>query len=179
MAAKKDDKQQPTPDSGNVDQIREILFGGHLRAFDERFELVESRLAKETDALRKTTEKRIRELEQLAAEIREEAGDNLAAEGNNRELALNKFELALGQSRADTDSRIAALEERLTAELKQVSADMKALQKDLSTAIAKADREQTKAADKLSADKVARRDLAALLRDLAENLHPDTRSRGK
>jgi len=94
MAGKKENSDKAGPD-GNVDQIREILFGGHLRAFDERFELVESRLAKETDALRKATDKKFQDLERLAAEIRDDAGDRLGAETNNRELALNKFELAL------------------------------------------------------------------------------------
>ena len=179
MAEKKDDKQQANPESGNVDQIREILFGGHLRAFDERFELVEARLAKETDALRKATDKRIRELEGLAAEIREEAGDRLEAEGNSRELALNKFELALGQSRAETDSGIAAMEERIATELAEVRNGVAALRKELSAALAKADREQKKAAERLDADKVARRDLAELLRDLAKNLYPEKSSRAK
>ena len=46
MPSKKDEIESGNPEAGNVDQIREILFGGHLRAFDERFELVESRLGK-------------------------------------------------------------------------------------------------------------------------------------
>ena len=109
MATKKDNTGTPGAE-GNVDQIREILFGGHLRAFDERFELVESRLAKETDALRKATEKKIEDLARLAGEIREEAGDLLATETNNRDLALNKFELAMGAFRADAENQMAAIE---------------------------------------------------------------------
>ncbi|MFT5140336.1 MAG: HPt (histidine-containing phosphotransfer) domain-containing protein [Lysobacterales bacterium] len=51
MSTKQKDTDQLDPASGNVEQIREILFGGHIRAFDERFDLVEAHLAKERDSL--------------------------------------------------------------------------------------------------------------------------------
>jgi len=178
MAAKKENTDQPGPD-GNVDQIREILFGGHLRAFDERFELVESRLAKEAEALRKTTDKKFQDIERLAAEIREDAGDRLGAETNNRELALNKFELALGQFRADAENQMAAMESRFTEELSQVRTEIKAMHKELSTALSKSDGTQTRAVEKLSLDSVARRDLSDLFRGLAQSLQPEKNSRGK
>lgn len=174
-----DQDQDQTNSGGNVDQIREILFGGHLRAFDERFELVESRLAKETDALRKATEKKIQELERLAAEVREEAGDRLGAETNIRELALNKFELAMGQSRADSENQMAAMADRFTEDLKGLRAEMKAMHKELSAALTQADREQKKGFGDLGQDKVARRDLAGLLQNLAQSLLPDETKRGK
>ena len=179
MATEKETTDQLDAESGNVDQIREILFGGHLRAFDERFELVESRLAKETEALRKATDKRIQDLERLAAEIREEAGDRLGAETNSRELALNKFELAMGQSRADAESQMAAMEDRFAEQIKQVRAELKAMHKDLSTALARADREQAKAAENLDQGKVARKDLAELFRGLAQTLQPEKTGRRK
>ena len=179
MATKKQTKDETNSEGGNVDQIREILFGGHLRAFDERFELVESRLAKETEALRKATDKRIQDLERLAAEIREEASDRLGAETNSRELALNKFELALGQSRADAENQMAAMEDRFAEEIKQVRAELKAMHKELSAALAKADRHQEKITESLDQGKVARKDLAELFRGLAQTLQPETTGRRK
>ena len=35
------------PEAGNVDKIREILFGGQMRAYDKRFSRLEERLTKE------------------------------------------------------------------------------------------------------------------------------------
>jgi hypothetical protein len=178
MASKPKEKNQI--DSGdNVDQIREILFGGHLRAFDERFELVESRLARETEVLRKSTDKKVQELERLATEIREEASDHLGAEANNRDLALNKFELAMGQSRVDAENQMAAMEDRFAAELKQLRDEMKVIHKELSNALAQTDRDQKKGLDHLDQAKVARKDLAGLLTDLAQSLQPEEKSRGK
>ncbi|MBT8064861.1 MAG: hypothetical protein KJN94_07560 [Gammaproteobacteria bacterium] len=178
MAAKKDNSDQPGAE-GNVDQIREILFGGHMRAFDQRFELVESRLAKETDALRKATDKKLEDLQRLAAEIREEAADQLSTETNNRDLALNKFELAMGSFRAESESQMAAMESRFSDEFKAVRAELKAMHKELSASLAKADRQQNQVAEKLGDTKVARQDLAKLLRGVAESIHPEKTGRGK
>lgn len=179
MAAKKETTEQPAAEAGNVDQIREILFGGHLRAFDERFALVETRLAKETEALRKATEKRMQELERLAAEVRDEASDRLGAEANSRELALNKFELALGQSQADAEAQMSAMEDRFSERIKELRAELKALHKELAASLNKADREQKKEAQKLGEDKAERRELADLFRSIAQSLHPEKNKRAK
>jgi ABC-type phosphate transport system auxiliary subunit len=178
MASKKDNANQSATE-GNVGQIREILFGDHMRAFDQRFELVESRLAKETETLRKSTEKKIGDLERLADEIRDVAADQLAAETNNRDLALNKFELAMGSLRAEAESQMATIENRFAEEFKQMRSELNAMHKELSTALAKADRQQGQAADKLEEAKVARQDLAKLFRGLAESIHPEKTGRGK
>lgn len=173
MPTKKQNTDKPEVDSGNVDQIREILFGGHLRAFDERFELVESRLAKETEALRKATDKRIQDLERLATEIREEASDRLDGETNSRDLAINKIELVLAQSRADSENQMAMMQDRFADDIKAVRAELKALHKELSAALTKANSQQDKAAAGLEDSKVARKDLADLFRGLAQTLQPE------
>ncbi len=179
MSAEKENKEQLDPESGNVDQIREILFGGHIRAFDERFELVEARLAKESEALRKATEKKTTDIERLLTDYREEASDRLGAESNNLGLELNKLELALGQSRADADAQAASMEGRLVAELKQLRVDMQAMHKELAAALAKAEGQQQKDSEKLGADKLERRDLAAIFSTLAQKLQPEKNSRSK
>ena len=179
MSTKEKDTDQLDPSSGNVDQIREILFGGHIRAFDERFDLVESRLAKESDALRKAIEKRVLELERLLGDYREEAGDKLDAETSNRDLAMNTIELALAQARVDADNKMAAMEDRFAAELKQINADIKSMHKELTTALTKADRAQGRRSDKLEEDKVARKDLSGLFAGLANSLQPGKASRSK
>ena len=179
MSTKQKDTEQLDPGGGNVEQIREILFGGHIRAFDERFDLVEARLAKESEALRKAIEKRVLELERLLGEYREEANDQLGAEASNRDLAVNKIELAMAQARVDAENRMAALEDRFAEELKQVRADIKAMHKELSAALAKADRAQVRRADTLEQDKVGRKDLSGLFTELANSLQPGKAGRRK
>ena len=179
MSTKQKDTDQLDPGSGNVEQIREILFGGHIRAFDERFDLVEARLAKESEALRKAIEKRVLELERLLGDYRDEAGDLLGAETSNRDLAMNKIELALAQARADAENQMAAMEDRFSGDLKQVRSDIKSMHGELAAALTKADKVQEKRAAKLDEDKVARNELSGLLTDLAKSLGPGKANRGK
>ena len=173
----KDSEQMEVGD--NVEQIREILFGGHIRAFDERFGLVEDRLSKESRSLRKAIEKRVEDLERLLSDFREEATDQLGTEASNRDLALNKLELALSQARVDAENQMALMEDRFAAELKEIRADLKAMHKELSSALTKADRAQVRRVDKLDADKVTRKDLSTLFTELAKNINPVKPGRGK
>ena len=172
MSTKQKDTDQLDPTGGNVEQIREILFGGHIRAFDERFDLVETHLAKESNALRKAIEKRVLELERLLGEYREEASDQLNSETSNRDLALNKVELALASARMDAENQMTEIQDRFTAEIKAVRAELKVAQKELTATHARADKAQERRADKLDNDKVTRKDLSGFFNDIAQKLQP-------
>ncbi len=50
-------------EAGNVDKIREILFGGNMRDYDKRFSRLEERLAKESSDLRSETKRLFDSLE--------------------------------------------------------------------------------------------------------------------
>jgi F0F1-type ATP synthase membrane subunit b/b' len=167
------------PTSGNVEQIREILFGGHIRAFDERFDLVESRLAKESATLQKALERRVRELEQKLEEFRDQASDQLGAESNSKDLALNKIELALASARMDAENQMAQLQDNFNTEIKAVRSELKAAHKELSTALSRAEKTQDKRADKLEADKVARSDLSKFFTEIAQKIKPGPARKGK
>ena len=73
---------------GNVDKIRDILFGTQMRDYDGRFSRFEERLLKETSDLREDTKRRIATLEgfvkaetqALADQIKAEQGERLEAE---------------------------------------------------------------------------------------------------
>lgn len=178
MSTNKKTEEKLDPTGGNVEQIREILFGGHIRAFDERFDLVEARLAKESDTLRKVLEKRVSELERVVAEHRDEGSDQLSAEVSNRDLALNKIELALASARMDAENQMAQLQDNHAAEMKAVRAELSAARKELSSALNRADKAQDKRADKLNADKVNRKELSKLFNDIADKIQPATAKKG-
>ena len=74
---------------------------------------------------------------------------------------------------------MATMENRFAEEIKQVRSELKAMHKELSAALAKADRQQGQAAEKLQEAKVARQDLAKLFRGLADSIHPEKTGRGK
>jgi len=167
------------PAGDNVEQIREILFGGHIRAFDERFDLVESRLAKENATLKKTLEKRLAELERMLGEYREEASDQLGAETSNRDLALNKIELALASARMDAENQMAQLQDKLDAEIGALRSELSAAQKELSTALSRTEKAQDRRSNKLDEAKVDRKELSKFFSDIAQKIQPAKAKQGK
>lgn len=72
---------------GNVDKIRDILFGSQMREYESRFARLEETLLKESSELRESTRKRIdtleayfrKELESLTARLRTERDERVAA----------------------------------------------------------------------------------------------------
>ena len=70
--------------AGNVDKIREIIFGGQMRDYDRRFSKLEQRLLKESEHLRRDLDKRIDDLESLVRNELSKLGEHLQKERAER-----------------------------------------------------------------------------------------------
>ena len=69
---------------GNLDKVRDLLFGGQMRDYDRKFARLEERLVKETADLRDEVKKRLAALEAyMKAEV-ESLSDRLRAEQDGR-----------------------------------------------------------------------------------------------
>ena len=179
MPTKKHDTDQVKPSGDNVDQIREILFGSHIRAVDERFETVEARLSRESDELRKTLENRILELEKLLGQFREDADDQLSHEGAERDAGIAMLTESLAAFRLDAENRLAALQAEFSAEIKRVREQLAAEKKTLAGEVGSLQAAQTERSDRLNDSKVDRGELAGLLSDIAGRLAPTSTKRSK
>ncbi len=110
--------------SGNVDQIREILFGADKRQIDLRFEELRRILEQHTDDLRNEVRKRMdtfelffrKEVEALHAQVAEERADRSKAASD---------------AQRDTRQTMDALEQRLDTGNRQLTAAQAALRSDL------------------------------------------------
>ena len=74
-----------TAESGNVDKIREILFGGQMRDYEKRFTRLEERLLKESADLREENRRRFDALETFVNKEFAALGNRLQSEQQNRE----------------------------------------------------------------------------------------------
>ena len=173
------------------------LFGGTRRSIEASVADLEGRMADRQAALVSVSaEAALRYVEIRALQRRLEIADeNLAAQQETSELTQFRAQAGLSteldvqlarsnleSTRArvpDLENQLAMLEDRMADDLKQLRVEMKAMHKELSAALAKADRERGKEAEKLSNDKVARRDLADLLKGLAQNIYPESTKRSK
>jgi recombinational DNA repair ATPase RecF len=177
MPAKKDDLEQMDPMGDNVGQIREILFGGQIRAIDDRFENVEKRLAKESEKLRKALENRMLKLEKLLIQFREDASDELNQEGDKMTSAVADVDKALSGFRQDAANQMAALQAEYVSEFRQLRDDLAAATKALNTELDRQDKSQDKRSGQLDAQKVDRVELADFLNDIASRLKPGKKPR--
>jgi len=179
MPTKKQNTDPTQPTGDNVDQIREILFGSHMRAVDDRFETVEDRLSKESKALKKALENRIRELEKMLGEYRDKAGDELNRESAERDAHLGKVSESLAAFRIDAENQLAELQSDFNAEIKQVRQELAAAQKSLMGDLETLRKMHDKSLEKLGEDKVDRGELAGFLSDIAGRLIPTANKPGK
>jgi hypothetical protein len=133
----------PSPDETpeNLDKVRDILFGGQMRAVDQRLAALEERFQRDLAALRNESEKRLSSLESYMKKEFEAVNEKLKAERTRRaddlktlgsefkdsskELEKRLTKLDETTSKADADLRTAILEQTksVTEQLKQLSDD--------------------------------------------------------
>lgn len=123
--------QQPASTNGpadkspaeSIDQVRELLFGGHMRTFESKIQSLAERFARETAELRADYDRRLAELDAAhKAEFARHA-DQLHAERDKRVEELKTLTAELTK----TSQRISGELDRITNDLKADKLDSSAL----------------------------------------------------
>lgn len=163
------------PEGGNIDKIRDILFGANMREYEARFARLEETLLKEAAELRESTRRRFesletyvkKEIESLQTRIkieREERSD--AASLHAREM--KEIADTLAKKIRDLDDHGAEVASSLRQEIlnqaKSLMDELQARQEETSALLEK--RFQT-----LHHDKTDRAALASLLNEMALRLN--------
>ncbi|MCB1627140.1 MAG: hypothetical protein KDI37_12055 [Xanthomonadales bacterium] len=165
------------PADGNVEQIREILFGGQMRDYDRRFQDLEERLQRDLERFRQDQSKRLEALEQL---IRDESES--AAQVHKRLDAEQRKQATIqGEQLKSTESA-------LRGELAELAGQLEDTARQLRERLLKLGQEQAdglqqqaddfgrhlaSTANELREAKVAREELAGFFSELALRLKRD------
>lgn len=168
--------EPPVPEAQpeSLDKVRDILFGGQMRAVEGRLQSMEERFREEHDAIRSEFGKQAESLDALIRSEVQVLTDRLAAERTRRaeELkslsaeikdairALEKRHLKLEQ---DGNMADAALRDQLLAQSTGAAAELARLGERLSAELDRSHQE-------LRSTKTDRSTLAALLTDVASRL---------
>jgi uncharacterized protein YydD (DUF2326 family) len=160
---------------GNVDKIREILFGTNMREYDARFARLEATVLKEAGDLRESTRRRFEalenhlktEIESLHARLRAEREER--AEGlGQRSRDLKDTEDALNRKIRELEDRAAAAESALRQDILHhshiLTEDIRAMQAEITSLVEKRFQE-------LSRGKTDRAMLGTLLTEIAMRLN--------
>lgn len=179
--AKKQTRNQSgisTDDVGdNVDKIRDILFGGQMRDYEQRFSDLEKRLTKNIELMSTNFEKRVdrlntfakREIEKLNEQLKEERA---ARRDEGKHGAKELKELA-----QQVETWCVELEEQIGSETQDLRGILQEQSDELSGMIHETHEELSKnlvtETRSLADGKLAREDMAALLTEVALRLKKD------
>ena len=165
------------PEGGNLDKIRDILFGAQSRDLEQRIARLEERLAKDTADLRDDVKRRFAALELYARTELEALADRLKAEQTERTNAVDGVTQALANAVKSLERQIAQLDEQsakgqrdlreqLLEQSKSLAEDIQRTSESLSAAL-------DKAVGALRHDKADRAAVATLLSEVALRLSSD------
>jgi len=161
----------------NVDQIRDILFGGQMRDYERRFQEFGQRLEAEMSRLRESQDKRLaqmdkrvdEQLEKLSRQLRQEVGDrNQAVDDLETRVqqAARSARVEVNNALDGVGSELKAVDERLRDALSELGAALNDRAAEAAASVARASAE-------LRADKLGREDLSGMLAELALRLKGD------
>lgn len=165
---------QEVANLGNLEKIREILFGGQMREYDRRFARLEERLLKEASEAREDSRRRFEALEHFIKQEVAALGERLRAENQQRSQSSEEITRELRDTSRNLWQKINQLDEQSSnthRELRQQILDQSRLLSDdirhnyenISLALARESKE-------LRNDKTDRAALADLFTEIAMRL---------
>jgi DNA anti-recombination protein RmuC len=168
---------------GNLEKIRDILFGAQVHDFEKRFARLEERLLKETADARADTKKRFESLENFIRKEVESLADRLKAEQGDRAEAVKEVGRELRETAKALEKRLAVQDEQATKSQRELRQQILDQSKSLTEEIRSRNRETTTTLSRelteLRAEKTDRAALAGFLTDVAVRLTNDVKAPGK
>jgi len=167
--------EQSQDTDGNVDKIRQILFGGQMRDYDQRFDALEKRITQNVEHLTKKLEGQFellstrtqQEMDKLSAQIDSERKERLS---DNKGAGKDLQDL-----KSSAEDRFTQLNEQLGSETKELRNALLDQSDELTTLIRSTceqiSSDLEKEANDLSDKKLARADMATLLTEVAKQLN--------
>jgi hypothetical protein len=164
----------PSVAPGNVDQIRDILFGAQMRDYERRFVRLEEKVSKDVAKLREEMGKRSDDLEAFIQREVESLGDRLASEQKDRVSRDDQLKTEIDALMSALESKAADLDEKLTSSTrdlrKQILDQSKSLSKEIDSRSAALTQSLEKEAGQLQVAKLDRSKLAEILSQISIQL---------
>jgi len=168
---------------GNLEKIREILFGAQVHDFEKRFTRLEEKLLKETADSRAETKKRFDAMEAFIRKEIESLVDRVKTEQGERSDALKEISRDLRDTAKNLEKKLVQLDEQTTKgqrELRQQILDQsKSLSDEIRNRVKESAAVLTRELRELRSEKTDRSALAGLFTEAAMRLSGDMKQPGK
>ena len=157
--------------AGNVDRIREILFGPQIREYGQRLTRIEEQILQETAELKAEVRRRLEALEGYARQEVKDWNERLRAERDERAASADRLSQTLANSVKSLENRLTESDERTSntlRELRQLTFDrIKSLVDDVTIQINTMQNSHSRHLEELRSRSIDRFAFAALLTELA------------
>ena len=168
---------------GNLEKIREILFGAQVHDFEKRFTRLEEKLLKETADSRAETKKRFDAMEAFIRKEIESLVERLKTEQGERSDSVKEVSRDLRETAKNLEKKLAQLDEQTTKgqrELRQQILDQsKSLTDEIRNRVKESAAVLTRELRELRSEKTDRAALAGLFTDAAMRLSGDMKQPSK
>jgi len=119
-------------ESGNVDRIRNILFGSQMRDYDGRFQKLEERLAREAGELRGDLQRQLQTLESFMKGEVESMTNRVKTEQSERGQAIQQLAHEMGETIKGVELKISNLDSQAAKDIRDLRAQLLEQSKALS-----------------------------------------------
>jgi exonuclease VII large subunit len=169
---------RPSAESGNLDKIRNILFGNQMQDYEKRFGLLEERLVKECSNLRDDTTQRLDYLENYIKSEVDSFLARLKTEQTKRDESVNELAQEFRSLIKTLEKKVTELDEQTAQNQREVRQQILEQSKNLDNDIRQKSEEiltmLEREAKELRTGKTDRSTLAALFAELAVRLNNDS-----
>ena len=170
-----------TPES--LDKVRDILFGGQMRAVESRLQGLESRLLRGQETLRSDFTKQLGALDATVQREVQSLGERLTAERSKRTEELKATAAELKEALKGLEKRHQKLEETsgmADADLREgILQHSKAVTAEIARLAERLTGELNRSVQELKAEKLNIASLAGLFGDMASRLGAEAKGSGK
>ena len=158
----------------NVEQIREIIFGGQMRDYETRFEALSQHLRDSAQNLRDDFDLKLVALDKALAKQSDSNSDRFKQESSDRASDIDQLRQDVAQLRNDNDGRLGGLDDLIEKETRTLLSEVHETRNDLLNRLneqvdalqARLDEENRHMDER----KVGREELAGLLNEVAMRL---------
>ena len=162
------------PEAGEIEKIRNILFGRQMADYDKRFAQLEARITSQIDALGGKIADHLKKIEASMKKQDDALTKRLKSEQSERSQGVEALSQELVEARDEMSNAIDALALQQAQEIEAVNKELTTLSSELSDEIHIQQVEASKSLDQaiqaLDEDKLARKALSQLLLDMAGRL---------
>jgi DNA repair exonuclease SbcCD ATPase subunit len=157
--------------AGNVDKIRDILFGAQIREYERRFVRMEEVMQRETSELRADVRKRLDTIEGFFKQEMQTIAERLRSEREERIEADREAAHQLGETNKALKKSVAQIEEALAAAQRELRQNLLDQSRQLSDEIGQTQTRLSSSLERRSSElqesKADRSTLAAILMEMA------------